>query len=364
MFREYMRKFGRTSPLFQTQINLIKEEKQKEYNIEKDKLFFDLLKIKDPIPEFEPQLEEPLLEVNNFKLENAFYNAFEKMKEELTWRKYKFPKIIFIKLYQNSKKLKKRIIKFSLVHLKRISEVIESYNPEYNIDQKKHNWEKSPKESYNSYYNIITRRNMLLDKEKEYNSNYSIITKEIGQKSDIVILTRNKHYTKDLIYSGKLCNVYIQNEFSRNLNINSNINDHLKNQKMKRQYFFSFNEPRYFIKKDFIENEKQKDNENESSKFITHEKQLFDQKNSHRPEKKGRSFNYSSLDNFNINASSTGKKNYFNYKNPSSRYKISLINQKKKSIYFTPRNNVSSGKLDKKIPKLKQFLLNKSDFYY
>ena len=65
-----------------------------------------------------------------------------------------------------------------------------------------------------------------------------------------------------------------------------------------------------------------------------------------------------------MNASSTGRKNYFNYKNPSSRYKISLINKKKKSIYFTPRNNVSSGKLDKISPKLKQFLLNKSDFYY
>ena len=63
-----MKKIGRTN-LFQTQINLIKSDKPKEINREKDKLFFDFLNIQEPIPEFEPKLEEPLLEVNNLKKE-------------------------------------------------------------------------------------------------------------------------------------------------------------------------------------------------------------------------------------------------------------------------------------------------------
>ena len=298
-----MKKIGRTN-LFQTQINLIKSDKPKEINREKDKLFFDFLNIQEPIPEFEPKLEEPLLEVNNFKLENAFYNAFEKMKKESTWKKYKFPKIIFIKLYQNSKKLKKRIINYSILHLKRASEVIESYNPQYNIDKKKHNWEKNPKESYTSYYNFITRRNLILDKEKENNNlNYGLFPKEIGQKSNIVILTRNKNQTNDLIYSGKLCNIYIQSEFSKNSKESFN-----NNKPGKKHYFFSFNESKNSVKKNDIENEKEK--ENEISKYNSHDNLLFRKKNnSCKLDKKGSNY---FLDKINANVSSKGKKKYIN----------------------------------------------------
>ncbi len=348
-----MKKIGRTNLLFQTQINLIKSDKPKEINREKDKLFFDFLNIQEPIPEFEPKLEEPLLEVNNFKLENAFYNAFEKMKKESTWKKYKFPKIIFIKLYQNSKKLKKRIINYSILHLKRASEVIESYNPQYNTDKKKHNWEKNPKESYTSYYNYITRRNLILDKEKE--NNYGLFSKEIGQKSNIVILTRNKNQTNDLIYSGKLCNIYIQSEFSKNSKESYNNN----NKTGKKHYFFSFNESKNSVKKDDIENEKEKEKENEISKYNSNDNLLFTKKNnSCKLDKKGSNYFY--LDKINVNGSSKGKKKYINYKSASSR-KMSLINQiKKKTLYFH-KNNLSTTQ---KFPKLKGFLLNKSDFYY
>ena len=347
-----MKKIGRTN-LFQTQINLIKSDKPKEINREKDKLFFDFLNIQEPIPEFEPKLEEPLLEVNNFKLENAFYNAFEKMKKESTWKKYKFPKIIFIKLYQNSKKLKKRIINYSILHLKRASEVIESYNPQYNIDKKKHNWEKNPKESYTSYYNFITRRNLILDKEKENNNlNYGLFPKEIGQKSNIVIFTRNKNQTNDLIYSGKLCNIYIQSEFSKNSKESFN-----NNKPGKKHYFFSFNESRNSVKKNDIENEKEK--ENKIYKYNSHDNLLFGKKNnSCKLDKKGSNYFY--MDKINVNFSSKSRKKFINYKSASSRYKMSLINKIKKNTLYFHKNNLSTTQ----IPKLKEFLLNKSDFYY
>ena len=347
-----MKKIGRTN-LFQTQINLIKSDKPKEINREKDKLFFDFLNIQEPIPEFEPKLEEPLLEVNNFKLENAFYNAFEKMKKESTWKKYKFPKIIFIKLYQNSKKLKKRIINYSILHLKRASEVIESYNPQYNIDKKKHNWEKNPKESYTSYYNFITRRNLILDKEKENNNlNYGLFPKEIGQKSNIVIFTRNKNQTNDLIYSGKLCNIYIQSEFSKNSKESFN-----NNKPGKKHYFFSFNESKNSVKKNDIENEKEK--ENKIYKYNSHDNLLFRKKNnSCKLDKKGSNYFY--LDKINVNFSSKSRKKFINYKSVSSRYKMSLINKIKKNTLYFNKNNLSTTQ----IPKLKEFLLNKSDFYY
>ena len=99
MYREYLKKLNRGNQIFSTQISILKIEKKNEFDIEKNKLFFDFLKNNEQIEEFEPKLEEPILKINTFKKENAFYNAFEKMKQEITWKKYKFPKIIFIKLY-------------------------------------------------------------------------------------------------------------------------------------------------------------------------------------------------------------------------------------------------------------------------
>ena len=355
MFREYMKKLNRNHQLFSTQINIIKPEKKIEFNIEKDKLFFDFLKNNEQIEEFEPKLEEPILKINTFKKENAFYNAFETMKQEITWKQYKFPKIIFIKLYQRSKNLRKKIIKYSLVNLKRASDVIESYNPKYN-DENQHNWIKNPKESYNKY-NQKLKQISLLDKEKD-NSNY----KDIGEKSDIVILTRNRNYTKDLIYSGKLCNIYIQNEYSRNGSEKKSFSN--KTRKGKREYYFNLlNEPNYISKKE-IENEK----ENELPKFISQEKQLFNHKYYHhqnydRKIYKLNTFKYeSNLNSFDLKTNNKSISKFSNI--PSSKMKL-ILNKNKKDIFFTPKNlsKYSIGKLETKPPILKHFL-NKSDFYY
>ena len=191
MNKEFLRKLT-SKRIFQTQIFLTKPE-EKVIDIEKDNLFFDFLKNNDTIPEFEIKSEEPILDPKIFNKSNAFYNAFEKMKEVINWKNYNFPKIIFIKLYQKSKNLRKRIIKFSLINLKSVSDVIESYNPKYNQSKKTHNWQKTPKESYNLYFqNVLKKNNLLLDKEKDKNDiKFNLIQKEIGENSNIIILTRN-----------------------------------------------------------------------------------------------------------------------------------------------------------------------------
>ena len=355
MFREYMKKLNRSNQFFSTQINIIQKEKKNEFNIEKDKVFFDFLKNNEQIPEFESKLEEPMFKINTFNKENAFYNAFEKMKQEITWKKYKFPKIIFIKLYQKSKNLRKKIIKYSLINLKRASDVIESYNPIYN-DENQHNWLKNPKESFNKYNQKIKQINQL-DKEKD-NSNY----KDIGEKSDIVILTRNRNNTKDLIFSGKLCNIYIQNEYSRNENEKKSFSNNIR--KGKKEYYFNLlNEHNYISKKE-IENEK----ENELPKFIYHERHLFNHKNFHHQDYdkkiyKLNTFKYES----NLNSFDLKTNNKYISKIssiPSSKMKL-IINKNKKNIFYTPKNlsKLSIGKLETKPPILKHFL-NKSDFYY
>ena len=357
MYREYLKKLNRGNQIFSTQISILKIEKKNEFDIEKDKLFFDFLKNNEQIEEFEPKLEEPILKINTFKKENAFYNAFEKMKQEITWKKYKFPKIIFIKLYQKSKKLRKKIINFSLINLKRASDVIESYNPKYN-NENQHNWLKNPKESYNKYNQKIKKINQL-DKEKD-NSNY----KDIGEKSDIVILTRNRNNTKDLIFSGKLCNIYIQNEYSSNENEKKSLSNKIRNG--RKEYYFSFlNEPNYLNKKE-IENKKEK--ENELPKFIYQERHLFNHKYYHHKDNdrkifKLNTFKYeSNLSSFDLKSNNKYNSRFSNL--PSSKIKLTL-NKNKKNIFYTPKNlsNFSTGKLETKPPILKHFL-NKSDFYY
>ena len=87
MNKEFLRKLT-SKRIFQTQILLSKPE-EKVIDIEKDNLFFDFLKNNEQIPEFESKLEEPMFKINTFNKENAFYNAFEKMKQEITWKKYK-----------------------------------------------------------------------------------------------------------------------------------------------------------------------------------------------------------------------------------------------------------------------------------
>ena len=352
MNKEFLRKLT-SKRIFQTQIFLTKPE-EKVIDIEKDNLFFDFLKNNDTIPEFEIKSEEPILDPKIFNKSNAFYNAFEKMKEVINWKNYNFPKIIFIKLYQKSKNLRKRIIKFSLINLKSVSDVIESYNPKYNQSKKTHNWQKTPKESFNLYYqNVLKKNNLLSDKEKDKNDiKFNLIQKEIGEKSNIIILTRNNNEKKNLIFSGKLCDVYVQSEFSRSKS---------KNNKVNKEFVFSLlNNPKFL--------NKQNENEKKANNYINSEKQLFEKKYKLSEKKQYKLTTLNNLALYNSITNSSKKTTYLKSSLPTFQKasrnqsnKNCLNNNKSTKNFLTISVN---KKIEKKIPRLKQFLLNKTDFYY
>ena len=364
MYKEYIKKLTRRKSLFQTEICYIRHTPD-EIDLNKDKLFYEFLKNNEIIQEFEPKLEEPILETNTFNIKNAFYHAFEKMKQDIEWNNYSFPKLVFIKLYQISKRLRKKIIKYSLLHLKRASDVIESYNPKYNKSKTKHNWEKTPKESYSIYYKDMIIMANSLNNEKARDN---LIKKEIGEKSDIVILTRDKNYNKNLIFRGKFCNIYVQNELARRKKEGISLNeDNINNYQKKKEIIFSLLNAPKFLNKNENENENEKEKEKEElPKLINDEKELFDNKHNKGLEKK-KSFKLinSETHESKFNTINVSSRNVNSKLNTTSKLKFKTNDDYKKKI-FTAKNylKIYSQKKTKKYPKLKDFLLNKSDFYY
>ena len=361
MYKEFLKKIVKNKPLFSTEICYIRR-KTNEIDLNKDKLFYEFLKNNEIIQEFELKLEEPILDTNTFNINNAFYDAFEKMKQDIEWNNYSFSKIVYIKLYQFSKRLRKKIIKFSLLNLKRVSEVIESYNPIYNQSKTKHNWEKNPKESYEIYYQIMIKKTNSLNNEKV---KYNLIKKEIGEKSEIVILTRDKFDKKNLIFNGKLCNVYVQNELSRRKKEGNSLNsDIMNNYQNKKEIIFSLlNTPKFLNK---YEKEKEEKEKELSQKFINDEKELFNNKYN-KNIKKEKSFNFinSITNETKFNTINTTSRNINSKLFNTSKFKFKTNDNFRKKLLISKKyfKNYSQQK-KKKIPKLKEFLLNKSDFYY
>ena len=74
---------------------------------------------------------------------------------------------------------------------------------------------------------MIKKTNSLNNEKVKYN----LIKKEIGEKSEIVILTRDKFDKKNLIFNGKLCNVYVQNELSRRKKEGNSLNSDIMNKR-------------------------------------------------------------------------------------------------------------------------------------
>ena len=362
MYKDLLKKWTRGKTLFSTEICYIRR-KPNEIDLNKDQLFYQFLKNNEIIKEFEPKLEEPILDTNSFNIKSGFYQAFEKMKQDIEWNSYSFPKIVFIKLYQISKRLRKRIIKYSLLNLKRASDVIESYNPKFNHSKTIHNWQKSPKESYSIYYQNIIKKANLLNSEKTKDN---LIKKEIGEKSDIVILTRDKNDNKNLIFKGKLCNVYVQNELARRKKEGISLNNNnMNNFKKKKEIIFSLlNTPR-FLNKNEKDNEKEKENEI-FPKVMKDEKDLFDNKQN-KSLQKIKSYKLinsetyeSKFNTIHITSRNTNSKLF-----STSKLKFKTNdNYKKKFLMQKNYLKLYSQRQKKKHPKLKDFLLNKSDFYY
>ena len=123
---------------------------QIELKKNKDELFFDFLRTKDKIKIFEVK-KQTIFTKNYYRSGNSFYLAYQRMKEEIKYMGYLLPKIVFIELYKKANIMKQRIKRYSKNFFKPTYEVTESFNPKYWQNSEKHNWERSPLESYNIF---------------------------------------------------------------------------------------------------------------------------------------------------------------------------------------------------------------------
>ena len=180
-------------------------EFEEDLNISiRDKLFYYFLRYDESIPQFE-RSKTVLMESILQQKKNNFYSAFLKMEKSYTWKGFTLPYINFKLLYLKSRILRKNIIKFAIENKKQISEVFESYSPKYYKNSKLHNWEINPKISYLKYqYKKLKEKNQKENEENKLHNLYDTLS-----KSNIYVLTKTKG-RQNLIFSGKLCNVFCQ----------------------------------------------------------------------------------------------------------------------------------------------------------
>ena len=338
----------------------------------KDDLFFDLLQKKEKIDIFEIK-EQTLMSINLFHKEFSFYYAYQQMNKEIEYMGYKFPKIVFLKLYQKANKMKKKIKKYTKKYLKPEYDVIESYNPINWKENQKHNWERNPFESYNLYL----KKNLLQAHKAIKDNNDLDINIVMNEKPNLIVITENGGKKKNLIYVGRLCNVYVRNEIVSNNMISMDIDDNNLNPK---EYIYNkLSIPKFLIKK---ENEKQdKKIEKEKEK----EKNLFTIKNFQsysKMKKSNHNYDFSNCyistemsnnnnilnNNSNINNMSYNcysSINNFSQIRNNSNSKNSTIVSRPKSSLNNKGNNFNLRKHEKNnLSCIKKFLLHKNDFFY
>ena len=349
---------------------------EKEIIKSKDDLFFELLQIKEKINIFEIK-EQTLMSINLFNKEFSFYYAYQQMKQEIEYMGYKLPKIVFIQLYIKANKMKKKIKKYVKKNLKPEYDIIESYNPIYWKENQKHNWERNPFESYNLYL-----KKTILENHKTIKDNNDLdINIVMNEKPNLIVITENGGKNKNLIYVGKLCNVYVRNEIISNNMISMDIDENNRNPK---EYIYNkLSIPKFLIEK---ENEKQKKSiEKKTEKEKEKEKKLFSLKKYQSYSKmKKNSYNFDfsnyyistemSNNNNNLNNNSININmsyncyssiNNFSQLRNNSNSKISSFVSRPRSSLNNKGNNVNLRKNENNnLSSIKKYLFHKNDFFY
>ena len=227
----------------------------------KDKLFYYFLRHEDSISEFEKKkreltLMEPLIIQ---KKKTNFYSIFLQMKKDYTFKGITLSYIYFPILYYKSRQMRKKIIQFAIENKKPIKEVFESYDPKNFSNLNVHNWFFTPRISYNKF--LFKKMKEKNQKEKEEKNNLSHLYDTLS-KSNIYVLTKTSSRERNLIYSGKLCNVFCQDpvlinkskpysfylkdnkdffyKYKNNTLVSQNIND-LKRKKHKKKNLSNLN---------------------------------------------------------------------------------------------------------------------------
>ena len=215
--RELIRKISTTN---------IKNEDQMIYETNPNYLFYQFLIMDVKIDIFENSNNEKLINTIQRPFDTYnFYLLFLKMNKKFIWNNFKLPFIFFKILYYKAKKLRKKIIKYANDKEIEINDIFESYNPERNIfKSNKYNWSVPIEILYKKLQKKKIREARI---KVDNNSNFFEYF-----KTNLLILTNSKVKKKKLIFSGNLCNVYMEDINMRNKNKNVNISNLIHNEKI------------------------------------------------------------------------------------------------------------------------------------
>ena len=176
-------------------------------------LFYDLLIYDRKIERFENIHKKTLLDniqTKNEKIDN-FYISYLKMCQDFIWNEFKLPYIYFILLYRKARKLRKKIFKYAIEKKIRIIDILDSYNPKLNLTNlNEHNWNIPIEISYKRFIDKKIRD------AKLKNSIIQQTSYNYFDKTNLLVLARTSVKKKKLIFTGKLCNIYLQDPDLRN----------------------------------------------------------------------------------------------------------------------------------------------------
>ena len=206
--------------------NSLRKKQQMIYETNPNYLFYYFL-IKDlEIDLFENSKKEKLTNVMQRSFDSYnFYLLFIKMNKEYIWNNFKFPFIYFKILYYKAKKLRKKIIKYAHNKKIEINDIFESYNPDKNKSKlNEYNWNIPIEISYQKLQKKkIREARIRVDSDSNFIDYF---------KTNLLILTRDKVKSKKLIFSGNLCNIYLEDINMRNKNKNLNHSNLCNNEKI------------------------------------------------------------------------------------------------------------------------------------
>ena len=183
---------------------------QIEFNTNPDIFFYEILLNEGKVETFENIKRKKMIDfVERNNKEINFYSCYLKMTKDFVWNEFKLPYIYFKMLYFKARKLRKKIFQYAFEKKIRINDILESYNPKENLTKlNEHNWEIPIEISYKRYFEKI---NKITKVKKENNSDIY----KYFDKRNLLILSRTNIKKKKLIYSGNLCDIYLQNPDTR-----------------------------------------------------------------------------------------------------------------------------------------------------
>lgn len=183
---------------------------QIEFNTNPDIFFYEILLNEGKVETFENIKRKKMIDfVERNNKEINFYSCYLKMTKDFVWNEFKLPYIYFKMLYFKARKLRKKIFQYAFEKKIRINDILESYNPKENLTKlNEHNWEIPIEISYKRYFEKIYK---ITKVKKENNSDIY----KYFDKRNLLILSRTNIKKKKLIYSGNLCDIYLQNPDTR-----------------------------------------------------------------------------------------------------------------------------------------------------